>query len=247
MIYFCIPARDEDRTIGVLLWKIRRVMAEFGRDYTILVLDDASSDETPEVLERYRPHLPLEILRNRERLGQGASLERLLRATVGRAPYPKRDVAVTLQGDFTEDPQDVVEMIKVLEGGADIVAGAEGDPVGPAPRRIRFARWAVPYLLGSTHARAPVSDPLCGFRAYRIIVLKKAFREVDPEPLLLREGWAAHVELLEKTLPHARRVEETPLRLRYDIRPRETRFRPLETLKELAPLRGRPWVAGGAT
>ena len=33
MIYICISARNEERTAGVLLWKIRRVMSEFKRDY----------------------------------------------------------------------------------------------------------------------------------------------------------------------------------------------------------------------
>ena len=43
MIHICIPAHNEERTIGVLMWKIRKVMADFGRDYRILVLDDATS------------------------------------------------------------------------------------------------------------------------------------------------------------------------------------------------------------
>ena len=44
MIYVCIPAHNEASTIGVLLWKIRKVMLEFGREYEVLILDDASTD-----------------------------------------------------------------------------------------------------------------------------------------------------------------------------------------------------------
>lgn len=241
MIYFCIPVRDEERTIGVLLWKIRKVMADFGRDYRILVLDDGSTDETGDVLERYRPLLPMDVISPGEPLGYGRALERLLREVADAAPYPKRDVAVTLQGDFTDDPRDVVEMIKVIEGGADVVAGVEGEPVGAAPRRIRWIRRLAPYLLGAAHEEAPVADPLCGYRAYRIVVLKKALRQAEPEPLLSREGWASHVELLERTLPHARRVEEVGVRRRYDIRTRPTRFRPFRAARELVSLRGGGW------
>ena len=43
MIYICIPAYNEADTVGVLLWKIRRVMENFPRDYELLVLDDAST------------------------------------------------------------------------------------------------------------------------------------------------------------------------------------------------------------
>ena len=61
MVFITIPARDEERTIGVLLWKLRKVMAEFNRPYEVIVLDDASRDGTPEVLERYRGLLPLHV------------------------------------------------------------------------------------------------------------------------------------------------------------------------------------------
>ena len=46
LIYVCIPVHDEARTVGVLLWKIRNVMRELARDYELLVLDDASADDT---------------------------------------------------------------------------------------------------------------------------------------------------------------------------------------------------------
>ena len=258
MIYICIPARDEERTIGVLLWKIRQVMAEFEREYRIRVLDDASGDETPDVLARYRRVLPLTVLREEERLGYRRALERLVREAVERAPYPKRDSVVTLQADFTESPEHIVPLIKVLEGGADVVAGVagggpdEGDEGRPprgareAPLRVRLTRRFAPWALGSVFREAPVSDPLCGVRAYRIVTLKKALREVEDESLLRSEGWAANVELLNRATHHARRIEEVPLDVRYDLHQRESRFRPVRTLRELFRLRGRlAWPDAG--
>ena len=66
LIYVCIPVHDEARTVGVLLWKVRKVLAELQRDYEILVLDDASTDDTPATLGRYRKVLPLMVLARRE-------------------------------------------------------------------------------------------------------------------------------------------------------------------------------------
>ena len=34
-----------------------------------------------------------------------------VREAVDRAPYPKRDAIVTLQGDFTEHPEDLVPLV----------------------------------------------------------------------------------------------------------------------------------------
>lgn len=247
MIYICIPAHDEDRTIGVLLWKIRQVMAEFERDYRVLVLDAGSEDETPEVLERYRRVMPLSVLHQEAAVGYARALERLVEEAVDLAPYPKRDSVVTLQADFTESPEHIVPLQKVLEGGADVVAGGlEGEDGedgfqarGEPPLRVRLTRKVAPFLLGSVYRRAPVSDPLCGIRAYRIMTLKHALREAGGEPLLSADGWAANVELLSLACRHARRVEEVPLGMRYDLRTRDTRFRPVRTLRELLRLRGR--------
>lgn len=238
VIYISIPVHNEESTIGVLLWKIRNVMGEFGRDYELLVHDDASTDRTPEVLQRYRRTLPLRIFSSRERLGYSGSLELLLREAVKKAPYPKRDAIVTLQGDFTDNPQDLVPLIKTLEGGADVVTGTVTAPGDGVPLPIRFARWAAPRILGSALRTCPVSDPVSGYRIYRVIVLKKALRDLGDSPLIRHPGWAANVELLALAVHHARRVEEVPLDLRYDIRTRKTRLRTIRTLRELARVRG---------
>ena len=239
MIYVCVPVHNEAATVGVLLWKSRKVLAEFGRVYQVVAMDDASTDDTYEVLQRYRRALPLTVLRSERRLGYGGAVDGLLEHVVEVAKYPKRDCAVVLQGDFTEHPEGVVNLVKALEGGADIVAGTTAASGGRAPRGRRFARWAAPLTLGRAFGEAPVSDPLTGLRAYRVIVLKKAFRERAAEGrLVASDGWAANVELLGRLAPHARRIAEAPTEVRHDLRARPSRFRPVRTLLGLAGLRG---------
>jgi len=244
VIHICIPAKDEGQTLGVLLWKTRKVLGEFNRDYRILVLDDASSDDTPDVLRRYRKVLPLTSIRSEEPLGYPRALERLLREAVAQSSYPKRDAVVTLQGDFTEDPSQIVPLIKAIEGGADIVAGTLHGAAKTLPSGVRWARRLAPWVLGRAHHGAPASDPLTGFRAYRIIVLKKMLREVGDRPLLHAEGWAANLELLALAAPHARRIDEAPMELRYHLHARESRFKPLRALRDLLAVRGTSWRSG---
>jgi glycosyltransferase involved in cell wall biosynthesis len=253
VIHICIPVHDEAATIGILLWKIRKVMAEFGRDYEISVLDDASTDNTAEVIERYRRLIPIRVERTEARIGYGAACERLLQGVAERSAYPKRDVAVTLQGDFTEDPADLVGMVKSVEGGADLVAGQLDD--GTLPGSLRLVRGVARLLLGKGARAAPVSDPLSGYRAYRVVVLRKAFREAEEGMAgtgngveragAATSGWAANLGLLARTAPHARRIDEAPYALRLDPRSRPTRFRAIDELKALLPLRRLRWPAAG--
>lgn len=246
MIYVCVPTHNEATTIGVLLWKARNVLGEFGRDYRLVVFDDASDDGTDEVLQRYRRSLPLTVLRSERRIGYGPSVERLLRHVMDEAPYPKRDCAVVMQGDFTDSPEDAVTLVKMLEGGADIVAGTVSEESLARSRGVRFARWAARTFLGGLLGQAPVSDPLAGLRAYRVIVLKKAFRDrPESDPLVRSDGWAANVELLGKLAPHARRITEAPLNPRYDLQTRPSRFKPLRTVLALWRLPRSIWSAPG--
>lgn len=237
MIHICIPCRDEDRTIGVLLWKIRDVMAALGRDFQVFVLDDASRDGTRTLLEKYRRVMPLTVLTERRPIGYGRAAEKLLRAAAGRTRYPKRDAIVTMQADFTEHPEHLHALIRTFEGGADIVAGETAPVAADVPRRIRLARWLGGMAIGRMVSGKSGGDWLAGLRAYRVVVVKKAIREAGDRRLVSTDGWAANAELMKVLTPYARRVAHVPLTPRYDLRPRRTRVRILPTLRQILRLR----------
>lgn len=245
MLYICVPARDEASTIGVLLWKVRRVMEEFPRDYQLLVFDDGSTDATAEVLAPYGKVLPLTVLRGREPAGYGAAVERLVREVVRRSTHPRRDALILLQGDFSEAPDEIPALVRRLEGGADIVSGAP--PEEPeAPRTRRWLLRGAPWLLRRAGLPEEIGHPLAGFRAYRVSVLKRLLAERGSEALLGSASPVANAELLLAALPHSRRTEETPLAQRGVARQRGSRFRPWETAKELWALARAPRPATSA-
>ncbi len=233
MIYFCIPSYNEAATVGVLLWKIRSVMEEFPRDYEILVLDDGSTDSTLDVLSPYTRVLPLSVIRQEVRGGYAAALERLIRDAVGRATHPRRDMLITIQADFTDAPEDIPGLVKRIEGGADVVEAAVVNEGPNVPTALRLARRGIPWLLRNTPLPEGIRDPVSGFRAYRISVLKRTLGDRNGSPLMTSDGWAANVELLVAVSPHSRRTEGLEVQRRYDMRRRPSRFRPWGTLVDL--------------
>ena len=99
MIYVCIPSHNDARTIGLLLWKIRQIFSETTREYQLLVTDDASTDDTGEVLEKYSRALPLTVFINDTRQGYAATLDHLLREALELTDRPKRDCIINLNAD----------------------------------------------------------------------------------------------------------------------------------------------------
>jgi hypothetical protein len=224
VIYICVPAHNEEQTVGVVLWKVRQVMAELGRDYQLLVADDGSTDRTPSVLEPYTRVLPLTVLRNESRRGYAAALEMLLREAVRRSEYPRRDAVVVLQADFSEDPEHVATLIRRLESGADIVASntVYGEP--QPGRAYRWGRALLNRLLRRFSWPEGARDPVTGLNAYRVMCVKGALDTRPDDRLLHHEGWAANAELLRAAAPTARRIETLELELRRDRLQRPERF-----------------------
>ena len=110
-----------------------------------------------------------------------------------------------------------------------VVAGTDRE----LPRAERWARRGLPWLLSGRALPREIRDPLSGFRAYRVAVLKRALAASEGKPLLSRPGPAANVELLAAVAPHVRRADAAEVSLRYARRERETRFRPWGTVVEV--------------
>ena len=233
MLYLCIPAYDEAPTIGLLLWRIRKVFEGYSREYEILVLDDASTDGTAEVLEPYREVLPLTVLRHEQRRGYAAAIETLLRTVVQRTRYPRRDAVILMQADFTDQPEHLPELIKRHEGGADLVVAEYGTAPASVPVPVRRLRRVGQWLLRPFLRVPGVTDPLGSYRLLRIAVVRDLLKESGEGRLLKASGWAANVELLSKAARFARRIEVVSLEPRYDLRPRASRVRPLAGAMDL--------------
>ncbi len=225
MLYICIPSFNEAETVGVLLWRIRKVFQEYSREYEILVHTDGSTDATTETLEPYVNVLPLTVIGGTEHVGYARALDALCRAVSARTRYPRRDAMITLQADFTDQPEHLPELIKRFEGGADLVVG-ERTLTDATPKPVRRLRQIGTWTMRASGAVPGVTDPFGALRLYRISLIRDLLKEMGDAPIVTGEGWAANLELLRRALPFARRVEAVAFDPRYDVRARETRIKP---------------------
>jgi dolichol-phosphate mannosyltransferase len=109
-----IPVLNEAESLAPLLDEVSAVLDGLA-EYEILVVDDGSTDATPEVLSRARErHAALRIIRHRDRCGQSAAIASGVDAA-------RADWIVTLDGDGQNDPADVPRLYRALrEAPADV-------------------------------------------------------------------------------------------------------------------------------
>jgi glycosyltransferase involved in cell wall biosynthesis len=226
LLYIGIPAYNEAPTIGVLLWRIHRVLQDSSRPYEIIIYDDASTDSTREVLQPYEKVLPLTIMGEKERVGYAGALRALVLEAATRTRYPRRDALALMQGDFTDQPEHLAELVKRFEGGADIViAERPENKLDAAGRSLaRLARLTTrPFI-----SVPDVVDPFGTLRLFRISVLRDLLKTDRDTLLTAHDRWAANAELLLRAMRVSNRSVTVTLEPRYDLRTRPSRLRPFK-------------------
>lgn len=242
MLYICIPTYNEAPTVGVLLWRIRAVFQEYSKEYEILVYDDASSDSTADILEPYKEVLPLSIIRGEKRAGYARAVEACFREVSRRTRYPRRDAVIVMQADFTDLPEQIPELVRRFEGGADVVVA---DRTGSAhlPQPVRRLKLLSTVLLKRFTGLTGVADPFSGFRLYRVSVIKDLLAARGNTDLATAPVLGSNLQLLLSAGRVARRIESVPLPVNYDIRVRPSRVRPFSDAVELYRFALRHWKA----
>jgi hypothetical protein len=235
MIYVCLPSRNEAETVGLVLWKIRKVFEQLGREYHVLVVDDGSTDDTSAVLDQYSRVVPVTVIKNQSHLGYGRSVEALFRRALEISDRPRRDCAVLMHADYVHRPEHLSDIVRAIESGADVVVGESRMPRHPL-RGYRLVRRLGAAWLRSAVEAGPVRDPLSGYFGFRLSTLGHLMAE--PPGRLECEGWAINAELLALAAAQARRVETFPMDERHELQSRPSRVTPWAMAQILLRSRG---------
>lgn len=224
-VFIGLPAYNEETALPRLLTRVQALISSSAEAITVVLYNDGSTDATLPIARDWQARLPLVILDGVVHKGLGAGLRALVGYAVGNAADD--DVFVAMDCDDTHDPAQIIEMLRYMADGADAVIAsryAHGAVMRGVPPLRRAAAVVAAALFKLVHPVRGVLDYTCGYRAYRVGVLKKAAQRFGGT-LIAEDGFACMVELLLKLNTLDIAFAEIPLRLRYDRKPTATTMR----------------------
>ncbi len=128
-----IPAYNEERTIHLILDRVRDVELMNAIEKEIIIVNDYSTDQTETAIKRYQEantELNITYLKHDVNKGKGAALHTGIQGATG-------DLLIIQDADLEYDPREYNILLRpILEGNADVVYGSRF--MGGKPHRVLF-------------------------------------------------------------------------------------------------------------
>src|SRR5678816_2033698 len=117
-----IPAYNEQENVEALLQRVGSALAQVGKPFEVIIIDDGSSDQTPKLLNDAMARLPwLRVLRLQKNSGQSAAFDAGFKAARG-------EVVATIDADLQNDPEEIPRLLPMLnEQKVDMITGWRKD------------------------------------------------------------------------------------------------------------------------
>ena len=159
-----LPVYNEVETVHEVLDQVVRYCDH------VLVIDDGSTDGTAAALAS---RSDITVVTHQENAGYGAALMTAFRYAIGNG----YDAVVTIDCDGQHEPQRIQDLVDRLESDqADIVSGSrylkKFDLNSEAPAQRRWINQQVTKEINE-RLGFKLTDAFCGFKAYRVVALKK--------------------------------------------------------------------------
>ena len=128
------PMHNEEESVDAFYERVRTALQDVG-PWQLVLVDDGSTDRTPELLDRLAETDPrVAVLHLSRSFGHQAALTAGLEHTHGNA-------IAMIDGDLQDPPELIADMVERWRDGADVVYAVRKQRAGETRMKLTTARW----------------------------------------------------------------------------------------------------------
>ena len=228
-ISIVIPAYNESARIETALARVLNCVNERGWDAEVLVVDDGSTDDTAEIVQRWMStHPQLQLFENPGNRGKGYSVRNGLLQAAG-------EIVMFTDADLSAPIEEAERLFQAIEAGADVAIGSRWlDKQRQTKHQPLYRRFFGRCYNALTRIvmGLPYKDTQCGFKAFTRASARCIF------PLQTIERWGFDPEILFIARKLEFKIVEVPVTWGHDERSRISYLRDgSQMLKEMVEIR----------
>jgi dolichol-phosphate mannosyltransferase len=182
-ISLIIPTYNEKDNIAPLVERIHKALS--GYNYEIVLVDDNSKDGTIEIARGLASKYPVKVLVRQGEKGLATAVVHGLKSASGK-------IIGVMDADLQHPPEVLPQLIKAVDGGADMAVASRYVPGGGCPNWGLTRKIISKVALTISHLLLPatrkVKDPLTGFFMFR--------RDNVNADKLKPTGWKISLEIM---------------------------------------------------
>ncbi len=235
-IRIVLPAYNEEDSLPPLLQRINEAYNYYKWDASVLVVNDGSKDNTLSVAQNFKADISIKVLDIQPNSGLANAINQGMREAI--KGLKDTDIVVTLDADDSQNPFLIQRMAQQVAEGSDLVIASRYQPgarIKGLKRSRTFFSWAAGMLFRVMVGFEGIKDYTCGFRAYRVDMLKKTINYYG-DKFITQKGFGCMVEVLLKVASQSATMNEVPMILRYDLKQGESKMNVKKTMSQTLKL-----------
>lgn len=220
MIFFLLPAYNEEKNIKILLSDISNFYRKKNILLHVIVINDGSSDDTFKNIKITKKKFfhKLTVINHKKNMGLGITLKTGFNHILKIAKPD--DIIITMDSDNSHTPKNSYLLIKKINEGYDVVIASRYSKLSKTyglsylRKILSFISCVIFKILFPIEN---VTDYTCGFRAFKIKKLKNIMLNKD---FFSENGFSVSADIILKLKLSKIKIyfAEVPLQLRYDLK-----------------------------
>ena len=111
-----IPVYNEEENLTALMQRLMPVMQGLGKSFEIIFIDDGSHDQSLQILKEFTQNSQVIVVELTKNYGQHAAI-------MAGFSITQADIVITMDADLQNPPEEITNLVKVMEEGNYDVVG----------------------------------------------------------------------------------------------------------------------------